>query len=151
MQNKKSIWSTIILVATIISLALLIASIVFTAVGIPTAMEVAKQQAIASGADQQAVELAVGIAVGALIAALVISSIFDVLKIVGGFLFSLKGRWGIFCIVVAILSLAGAIGTIATSVQNKVGVGAIIIDSVTAAVNVVLVVACIMHYRENRA
>ena len=150
-QNKKSIWSVIILIATIVALALLVTSIVVTALGVPTALAVAKQAAIDGGVPAEEAELAAGLAIGAIIAALVFSSVFDVLKIIGGFMFSLKGRWGLFCIIVSIISAVIGIWALISNIVNKAGVGSIVVSALELAVSGVLVVACFKHRAENNA
>lgn len=147
-QNKLSVWALIILVVTIISAILLVFSIVSTAVAMPTVMAAAKQAAEAEGAGEEAVKLAVNIAMGAVIAAVVISSIFSVLQIVGGFLFSLKGKWGVFCIVVALLGLAAAIYDLVNDISKHSGTLSIVVASITIAVNALMVVACFKHKQE---
>ena len=149
-QNKKSIWSIIILVATIVTLVLLVASIVTTSVALPGVMEEAKQAAISGGATQEEATLAVAIATAAVVVAMVFASIFDLLKIIGGFMFSLKGRWGIFCIVVSILSLASSIWGIVSNVTNGTGTASLVITIISLVVDLVLVVACFKHYQEVR-
>ena len=150
-QNKKSIWSIIILISTIVSLVLLIAAIVVTAIGIPAALDVAKQAALDTGVTQEEAEIAAGIAIGVIIAALVFSSIFDILKIIGGFMFSLKGRWGIFCIIVSILSVIGGGWSLISNITNKAGAGTIVVAVLSLVISVVLCVACFMHRIENKA
>ena len=152
MQNKKSIWSFIILAATIVSLILLITSIVLVAATIPAAMEVARQEAAAqAGATDAEIQLAISVATGAIIAALIISSLLNVLEIIGGFMFSLKGRWGLFCIVISLLSVAGEIYSLVNNIQKHAANSTIIIGGVTLGVSLLFCLACIMHYRENRA
>ena len=148
MKNKMSIWAIIILIATIISLILLAVTVIVTVVGIPAATAAAKQAAIDAGTPEAEVNLVVGIAVGAIVGALIFASIFDVLKIIGGFMFSLKGKWGIFCIVVSILSAIGAIWSLSTTIANRGSVGTIVTDIITLLVNVLLVVACFKHRAE---
>lgn len=152
MQNKKSIWSTLILIASIASLVLLIVSITLTAIGIPAVAAAAKEAAAGeAAADQAAIELAVSIAVGAVVVAIVFASIFDILKIIGGFLFSLKGKWGVFCIVVSILGAVGSFWTMISNISGKaLNVGSLVVDIISLLVGILLVVACIMHYKENK-
>lgn len=151
MTKKLSVWSIIILVATIISLILLVTSITVTSLGIPAAMEVARQAAKDAGVPAAEQELAATIAVGAIVAALAFSAAFDVLKIVGGFLFSLKNRWGIFCIVVSIISIATTVWSLVADISNKAGAGSIVIDSIALAVGALLVFANFKHYGEIKA
>ena len=149
-KNKMSIWALIILIATIISLVLLITAVVTTVIGIPAVTETAKQTAIEQGLTAEEANIAAAAAVGILIAALVFSSIFDILKIIGGFMFSLKGRWGIFCIIVSIISLAMGVWALISGIKNKVGVATVITDSVSVAISLLLVIACFKHRAENK-
>ena len=148
-KNKMSIWAVIILIATILSLIVLVSSIVLAVAGIPTAMEAAKQEAsTVEGISEADINLAVGIAVGAIIVALVFVSIFDVLKIIGGFMFSLKGRWGIFCIVVSILSLIGSIWSLSSNISNHGAIGTIATSIIGLLLDLLLVIACFKHHAE---
>ena len=147
-KNKMSIWAVIILVATIISLVLLVTSIALTAIGIPGVMETAKQAALDEGVSADEANIIAGAAIGVIIAALVFSSIFDILKIIGGFMFSLKGRWGIFCIIVSILSLARGVWSLISDISNKVGAANIITDSLSVALSLLILVACFKHRAE---
>ena len=149
-KNKTSVWSVIILVATIISLILLATSATLTSLAIPEAYNQALAAAQQQGATGQDAEFAASLAVTVIIVALVFASAFDVLKIVGGFLFSLKGRWGVFCIVVSILSLVFGIWSLISNITNKAGVGTIVTGSISLAVSVLLVIACFKHRAENQ-
>ena len=150
-QNKKSVWSLIILICTIVTLVLLVSSIVVTVVGLPAALEAAKQTASESGASQADIEIAVAIALGTVIAVLVIASIFDVFKIIGGLLFSLKGKWGIFCIVVAILSIVAGAWDLINDITNHAGGASIALAAIGLAVSLLFGFACVKHFQENRA
>ena len=147
-QNKKSIWSTIILIATIISFVLLVAAIVVLALGIPAVSEAAKQGAIEGGATAEEAGTIAGIAVAAVIVAFVFASVFDVLKIIGGFMFSLKGRWGLFCIIVSIISLATGIWSLIRDITKGVAVGSIVVSVLSLLVSILLCVACFKHRAE---
>ena len=149
-QNKKSIWSTLILIAAIISLVLLVASVILMIVGIPAISEAAKQGAIEGGATQEEAGIIAGIAIGAVIVAFVFASILDVLKIIGGFLFSLKGRWGLFCIIVSIISVATGVWTLVSDISNKAAVGSIVVSVLSLLVSILLCVACFKHRAEIR-
>ena len=150
-QNKKSVWSLIILICTIATLVILVGTIIVTSVGLPAVLEAAKQAAIAEGASASDADLVAGVVGGVAIAVLVISSIFYLFEILGGFLFSLKGRWGIFCIVIAIISLAFAVYSLINGITNNSGAGTIVINAISLAVNLLFVVACFKHLQENRA
>ena len=151
MQNKKSVWSTIILVCTIITLILLVASIVVTSLGAPAIADAAKKAAVDQGLTPSEADLAATVAVGAIYAALVVGAIFDVFRIVGGFLFSLKGRWGIFCIVVSIISIASGVWSLVSDFTNHAAVSSIIINVVGLLVAVLYCIACFKHRAENNA
>ena len=149
-KNKVSVWAIIILVATIIALALLVFSIVTTALGIPGVIEAAKQEAANQGLAEDEAVVVANLAIVGVIIALVLGSIFDILKIIGGFMFSLKGRWGIFCIIVSVISLALDIWSLISDIQNKVGVASIIGASIGLAISLLLCVACFKHRAEIR-
>lgn len=150
-QNKKSTWSLIILICTIVTLVLLVSSIVTFSIGLPTVLEEAKQAAIAEGANPDDAALAASIVAGVAIAALAIGAIFDVFKIIGGFLFSLKGRWGVFCIVLAVLSIVAGVWNLVNGISNHAGGASIAIDAIGLAVSLLFGFACVKHLQENRA
>ena len=150
MKNKTSVWSIIILIATIISLILLVSEIIILATSMPAVSAAAKQAAIDQGIPQQEIDLVVSIAVGAAVGTFVFASILDILKIIGGFLFSLKGRWGIFCIVMAILGGIGSVYSLINAIVNKSGTGAIVTNAIGIAIDVLLIVACFKHRAENQ-
>ena len=143
-MKKPSIWSIIILVATIISLVLLVVSVIVFAVGVPALKDAAYQASIDAGATAEEATLAVSLAIGVAIGAMVFASIFEVFKIIGGFMFSLKGRWGIFCIVVAIIS------AVSNGASKNPNVGSIVTNAITLAIDVLLVVACFKRRAELR-
>ena len=148
MKNKLSVWSLIILITTIASLILLAISIILSAVGIPTVMAVAKQTAIDQGLPEADVTLAVNIAVIILIVTLVLASIFDILKVIGGFMFSLKGKWGMFCIVMAIISVVSTVLSLISDIRNRAGIGDIIVNVVSIVVSLIYCYACFKHRAE---
>ena len=149
-QNKKSIWSTIILVCTILTLVILVATIVVTTVGIPAALEQAKQAAAGQGLSPEEIELAASVAIGAIVVALVLASILEIFEVIGGFLFSLKGRWGIFCIVISILSSVSSLYSVISSITQKSSALTITFGFLGLAVNILFCVACFKHYQENK-
>ena len=151
MKNKKSIWSTIILIVVLVTLVLLVISVVSTVMDLPNVEAAVRAEADKQGVnDEAAIVLAIGLAQGAIIAGLVIGSIFDVLKIIGGLLFSLKGKWGMFCIVVSILGVIGSGYSLYSYIQNKAGVGTIVIAVVSLLLSLLYCVACFMHRKENK-
>jgi len=147
-QNKKSIWSFIILIASIVALVLLISSIVVSAIALPAQIEAAKQS-LQGTVPAEELEIAVILSVSVIIAAIVFNSIFDILKVIGGFMFSLKGRWGIFCIIVSLISVATGIWGLVSDIKNNSGVAAIAISGASLAVSLLLCVACFAHRAEN--
>ena len=148
MKNKLSVWSLIILITTIASLILLATSIILSAVGIPTVMAFAKQTAIDQGLPEADVALAVNIAVIILIVTLVLASIFDILKVIGGFMFSLKGKWGMFCIVMAIISVISTVLSLISDIKNRAGTGDIVVNVVSIVVSLIYCYACFKHRAE---
>lgn len=150
--NKRSVWSTIILVTTILSLILLALSITLMSLALPSVQKAAYDAAMAQpGMTQADAELIATIAVGGVVAAVVASSVLDVFRIIGGFFFSLKGRWGIFCIVVSIISVALGLWSLISNIVNKAPVGNIVVDGISLAVAALFCVACFKHRAENKA
>ena len=150
MKNKTSIWSMIILIATILSLILLISQIIILATNLPVAVEAARQSAISQqGASEAEANMAAAVVLGTVIGTFIFASVFDVLKIIGGFFFSLKGRWGIFCIVVSILGAIGSVTTMITNIQGKASGITIATDVIGLIIDIILIVACFKHRAEN--
>ena len=155
MQNKKSIWSTLLLVATFLMLASVVFAIVTVIAVLPqtleAAKEVARQEAAAQGVSvsEEVLDLAMSVAKTAVIASLVFVVIISGLEILGGFLFSLKGKWGIFCIVIGVLGVLGGIGNL-MSITATTQAATIISDVISFLVSGLFCVASIMHYIENK-
>ena len=125
-------------------------SISVFAVGVPTLKDAAYQASIDAGATAEEATVAVSLAIGLAIGAMVFASIFEVFKIIGGFMFSIKGRWGIFCIVVAIISAVSTLFTLINGASKNPNVGSIVTNAITLAVDVLLVVACFKRRAELR-
>lgn len=155
MQNKKSIWSTLLLIATFLMLASVVVSIITVIVVLPQTMdaakEIARQEAAAQGVSvsEEVLEMAMNIAKSAVIVSLVFVIIIAGLEILGGFLFSLKGKWGIFCIVVGVLGVLGGIGNL-MGITATTQAATIISDVISFLVSGLFCVASIMHYIENK-
>ncbi|MBQ7250775.1 MAG: hypothetical protein IJS37_05465 [Bacilli bacterium] len=149
-KNKMSGWAIAILVLTIISAVLLVMGIIAFAVALPEVKAVAEQAAHDKGLVGQDFDLAVAVALAAVIAAFVVSIVFEVFQVIGGFLFSLKGRWGVFCIVVSILSAATNTWELISAISNRSGALTIVTSVIALLVSAFLVVACFMHRAENR-
>ena len=155
MQNKKSIWSTLLLVATFLMLASVVVSIITVIVVLPqtleAAKEVARQEAAAQGysVTEEVLDLAMSVAKTAVIVSLVFVIIIAGLEILGGFLFSLKGKWGIFCIVVGVLGVLGGIGNL-MGITASTQAASIVSDVISFLVSGLFCVASIMHYIENK-
>lgn len=155
MQNKKSIWSTLLLVATFLMLASVVFAIVTVIAVLPqtleAAKEVARQEAAAQGysVTEEVLDLAMSVAKTAVIVSLVFVVIISGLEILGGFLFSLKGKWGIFCIVIGVLGVLGGIGNL-MGITATTQPATIISDVISFLVSGLFCVASIMHYIENK-
>ncbi|MBO7121254.1 MAG: hypothetical protein J6V79_02535 [Bacilli bacterium] len=155
MQNKKSIWSTLLLVATFLMLASVVVAIVTVIAVLPQTMEAAKeiarQEAAAQGVSvsEEVLDLAMNVAKTAVVVSLVFVVIISGLEILGGFLFSLKGKWGIFCIVIGVLGVLGGIGNL-MSITATTQAATIISDVISFLVSGLFCVASIMHYIENK-
>lgn len=155
MQNKKSIWSTLLLVATFLMLASVVVAIITVIAVLPQTMEAAKeiarQEAAAQGysVSEEVLDLAMNVAKTAVIVSLVFVVIISGLEILGGFLFSLKGKWGIFCIVVGVLGVLGGIGNL-MGITATTQAATIISDVISFLVSGLFCVSSIMHYIENK-
>lgn len=100
--------------------------------------------------DEATIELALEITKTGLIVGLVFAVIICGLEILGGFLFSLKGRWGVFCIVVGVLGVLFGIFDLTDLGNGQNTVGTILSTIFSFAVTVAFCLASIMHYIENK-
>ena len=151
MQNKKSIWSTLLLVATLLMLASAVISIVTTIVTLPEIMEAAKEIAKTELASrgytisEEALDMAMNTARTAAVMGLVFATLIAGLEVLGGLLFSLKGKWGIFCIVVGVLGIIGGFTNVFSSTASTV-----VTNIIGLLVSGLFCVSSVMHYRENK-
>ncbi|MCR5491909.1 MAG: hypothetical protein K6F32_07260 [Bacilli bacterium] len=147
-NSKRSIWANIILIVSIVSAALLVLAIVFFALGLAGVRTAAEQAAAEQGLSGDQVTLAVNIAIITTIVVFVIANILNVLEIVGGFLFALKGKWGLFCIVMAILSLIGTGFNFFSGFGSGVALNTMILNGLELALGILFLVACFKHRAE---
>ena len=117
---KKSGWATVIFIATILEAVLLALSILALVLSLGPVEQAARQAAQQSTTDQAAIEFTVNTAIAVVITAFVFGSALSVLQIIGGFLFSLKGRWGIFCIIMAILNLVSGVFSLISDIASQI-------------------------------
>ena len=150
-KNKMSIWAIVILVVTIVLAAFLLTSVIAFSTSISTVMETARAEAAKHSTDPAEIDLIAGAAVGVIIAAFAASAVVEVLQIIGGFLFSLKGRWGIFCIIMSIISAATNLWELISDITNRAGALSIVSTSICLVLSIVIVIACFKHRAENRA
>ena len=149
--NKKSGWSTVILVATIISLVVLIVSVISLVVSLPAASALAHDEAIKQGLSENDANLASALVIGSLVSAFAVGIVFDVMKVIGGFMFSLRGRGGMFCIIASAIAFASDIWSLVSNITNNAGALSIVVDVISMLVSCLLFVACLMHRKENKA
>lgn len=150
MKNKKSVWSIIILVCTIIFTITFVISVVNYMVTLPTATEVAVNELVKQGYEEDLARGAVSTAMSMTTTLMVLVWTFKVFQLIGGFFFSLKGKWGKFCIVASIIVLVCSF----IVMFNNIGQHA---DALTIVLNIVDVIlaglfcaACCMHRKENK-
>ncbi len=148
-KNKFSFWALVILVVTIISTVLFVTSVIVFAAGLPAIAETVRQAGKQEGASEATIATAIAIANATAISTFAVSSVLEVLTIVGGFLFSLKGRWGIFCIIMAILSAIGYVVQLFGAISSG-NTTTIVTAILAAALSILLVIACIKHRGEIR-
>ena len=151
MKNKKSVWSTLILVITIINLIMAIVEIISVIQSMPKIEAYAREAAIEAGIyEETMIELVVSTTKSSVIAGLSFSLVFTGLIALGGFLFSLKGKWGMFCIVVGIISLIGGVFTVINAVStNGTEPLTIALNIISLCLTLVYVFACFKHRSEN--
>ena len=120
---KNNAWAMVLFVVTSVALALAIANTIITIMGINEVVEAAIQatRETTPDATEEALQFAGAVAKGAAIAAMVFALSFSVLIAIGGYMYSLKGKWGVFCLVVAILKIIGVaitlFGMVGKSIQ----------------------------------
>ncbi|MBQ2070693.1 MAG: hypothetical protein II467_07195 [Bacilli bacterium] len=139
---KKSGWAMVVFIATLFEAALLVLSIVALVLSLGPVEQAARQAAQQSTTDQAAIEFAVNTAIAVVITAFVFGSALSVLQIIGGFLFSIKGRWGIFCIIMAILNLVSGVFSLVSDINNRAAVLSLVTSILGLLIAIVLVIAC---------
>ena len=150
MKNKKSLWSNLILIIAIIMLVSIVISIVNLIVQLPAAREAAMQEAMAAGYSESVAEVAVDAVIGGVVAGFVLGLTFNAFEVIGGFLFSLKGKWGMFCVVIAAISLGFCTIRVFTNIGNGSDALTIILNIVDVILAAIFLVASIMHRKENK-
>lgn len=150
MKNKKSVWSTIILVVAILMALSVVISLVSLIVQIPVAREQAMETLLNQGVSESVAEAAVETAISSLVAGYIIGLTFNAFEAIGGFLFSLKGKWGMFCIVISILGVLVSGYNLYSYIGNKAGAGTIVLAVVSLLLSLLYCVACFMHRKENQ-
>ena len=150
MKNKKSVWSTIILVVAILMAVATVVTIVTLIVQIPGAKEAAMQELVAQGYSESVAEAAVDVAIGSLVAGYIFGLTFNAFEAIGGFLFSLKGKWGMFCIVASIIAMVfGFIRVITNSTNGSDGL-TIALNFVDLVLAILFCIASFKHRKENQ-
>ena len=150
MKNKKSVWSNIILVISIIIVISIVISIVNLSIQLPVAKEAAMNEVTAQGYDASFAEAAVNAAIGAIVVGFVFGLAFNAFEAIGGFLFSLKGKWGMFCIVISAIALVFCAIRVLTNVGNGSDALTIVLNIVDVILAAIFLVASIMHRKENK-
>ena len=143
-------WAKFILVVTIISTVLLVLGIVAFVVALPDVQTAAEKAAADQGYTGDKAAQAVSFAVGTVIGAFAFSIVFEVMQCVGGFLFSLKGRWGIFCIIMSIISGVSNTYELVSSITQRSGALSIVTAAIAVVIAVLMIVACFKHRAELR-
>lgn len=145
-----------LLIASLLVLASIVLAIVVLAATLPEILEMAKELSRQTLAEQgyqvteEQLDLAIQAVKTSMIAGLIFAALIEGIMALGGFLFSLKGKWGMFCIIVGILSVVVEIfgftnlgeGTTPANVVSKI---------ISFLIAGLFCLASIMHYRENKA
>ncbi len=143
---KKSTWAMTVFILTVISTVMFVVALItfFTGMGAvrQSLYEAAKQAD--SKATEETLQATVNIAMGITIGIAAIGWILSGLVLLGGYLFSLKGRWAMFCIVMAIISAVAAVFSfIGVFTSGAINVPNLVSNFISLALNVVMAVACI--------
>ncbi len=153
--NKKSVWSTMLLVASALFLVLVIVNIVRSIIIMPVSMEQSRSitEEIFASANypytEEDVEMTVQAAKVGFIVGLVFVSAIECLVSLGGFLFSRKGKWGMFCIIVGVIGvLIESFGF--KSLNKESEILTVVLTIIDFLVVLAFCVSSIMHYRENK-
>lgn len=154
--NKKSVWSTMLLVASALFIVLTIINIVRSIIVMPIFTEQSRSIAEEMFAEasypytEEDVDMTVRAAEGLLIVGLIFVSAIDCLVSLGGFLFSHKGKWGVFCIIVGIIGVLSKSFDF-TNLNKESEILTVVLTIIGFLAVLAFCVSSIMHYRENKA
>ena len=137
----------VVAILTIITTTINLVSVVTS---IDKVREVALEAAHEANLKGEAAQLVVNATASSVVTGAVIGAILAAFEIVGGFLFSLKGKWGTFCIVISILGIIGQGISLSSNLTTE-GVLplTIVINFVELAIYIVYCIACFKHRSEN--
>lgn len=150
MNNKNSVWAKLILAISILMVVSIVVSIVLLAVQLPGIRAVAEEELIRQGVSQDIAKAAVDTAMSSVITGVVLGITFNIFEAIGGFLFSLKGKWGMFCVVVSIIVLVADSIRILTGLVQQGDLTTIILNFLDLILAVLFCVACVKHRKENQ-
>ena len=100
---KSNKYALLLFIATIAMLVLGVVSIIISIVGLESTVEIARQEAVKTGATQEQIDFAVSFAKAIVYVAVVIGSILLIFEVLCGLKCSVYGKWRIGAIVFGIL------------------------------------------------
>ena len=99
---------------------------------------------------EEDVDMTVRASEGLLIVGLIFVSAIECLVSLGGFLFSRKGKWGMFCIIVGIIGVLSKSFDF-TNLNKESEILTVVLTIIGFLAVLAFCVSSIMHYRENKA
>ena len=119
-------------------------------VSVVTSIDKVREVALEEANGDDFTTLVVNAVASSFVTGAVIGVILAAFEIIGGFLFSLKGKWGTFCIVISILGIfAQGINLSNNLTTNGVLPLTIVMNFVMLAIYIVYCIACFKHRSEN--
>ena len=100
---KSNKYALLLFIATIAMLVLGVVGIIISITGLESAVEIARQEAVKTGATQEQIDFAVSFAKAVVYVAVVIGSILLIFEVLCGLKCSMYGKWRIGAIVFGIL------------------------------------------------
>ena len=100
---KSNKYALLLFIATIAMLVLGVVGIIISITGLESAVEIARQEAVKTGATQEQIDFAVSFAKAVVYVAVVIGSILLIFEVLCGLKCSMYGKWRIGAIVFGVL------------------------------------------------
>ena len=148
---KSNVWAMILFIVTSIALAYAVANTILTIIGIDQVVNDAIQatRETTPDASEEVLAVAGAVAKGIAIGGLVFALSFSILIAIGGYMYSLKGKWGVFCLVVAILKIIGVAITLVTMIGKSMEPMTLVTNILDIVISGLFVVSVFMLRRKD--